>query len=167
MKQILWNFTGTIGAHPGMNSPMIFKRKRSPVKNSPKSTTPSITYISKSTKVTADIDCKDDLRVAGVIKGQVRCDQKVIVNETGDVRGTITTPTADISGTISGDIVASTKLTIRPTAIIKGDIYAKIITIEEGAQVSGSLNIGKDAISQKNSNGVSVSSPSPKTMKPS
>lgn len=129
---------------------MRLKRKTSPVKNTPQSSTPNITYINKSTKVKADIECKDDLRVAGVIEGKIDCDQKVIVNETGQVNGTITSPSADISGTVTGDIKASQKLTIRPKANIKGDIYAKIITIEEGAQVSGSLNIGKDALNQSN-----------------
>lgn len=136
-----------------MTIPMRLKRNTTPVKNNSSTNTPSITYINTNTKVSADIECKEDLRIAGTIEGKVDCQQKVIINESGIVNGTITTPVADISGHINGDIKTTDKLVIRPKAVIKGDIYAKRISIEEGAQISGSLSIGDDAFTKTSSNG--------------
>ncbi|WP_290874060.1 polymer-forming cytoskeletal protein [Gracilimonas sp.] len=123
---------------------MRLKPKSNTVKNDQSPQSPAITYITKPTEITGDIKCSDDLRIAGTVEGDIRAKQKVILTDSGVVKGTIHSPSADIAGKMTGDVRTSEKLTLRPTAIIDGEIFTKKITIEDGAQIKGSLQVGPD-----------------------
>lgn len=104
----------------------------------------SITYITEDTKIKADMHCNEDVRIAGFVEGEVESKQKLILSKSGTVEGSITSPEADLSGKIKGTVRVSDKLTLRSTAVIEGGIWAKKLTIEDGAQVSGALNVGPE-----------------------
>lgn len=122
----------------------MFKRKKTTVKNTSESHAPDITYIAKSTQINADIECKHDLRISGTIEGETKAQKKVILTNSGSVKGSIYSPNVDISGKVTGDIRASESLNLRATAVINGKIFTKKLTIENGAQVKGSFNVGPD-----------------------
>ena len=127
----------------------MLKRKSTPVKNTSNNnsntrsgSSPSITYITKSTEITADMFCEDDVRIAGTVEGKIESKKKVMLTESGTVNGSIHSPDADISGSVSGDVKASKSLVLRSSAIIDGKIFTKKLTIENGAQVKGSFQVG-------------------------
>ena len=129
----------------------MLKRKSSPVNNTSNSNTstknrnaPSITYITESTKITADMFCEDDVRIAGTIDGEIESKKKVMLTESGTVNGTIHSPEADISGKVNGDVKVADVLILRSSAIVDGEIITKKLTIENGAQVKGSFQVGPD-----------------------
>lgn len=124
---------------------MMLKRKTTPVKNNTKnSSAPSLTYITKNTDITADLQCDDDVRIAGTLKGQIQSKQKMILNETGKINGTIRSPKVDISGKVNGDIYASDQLILRSSAFVDGKIYTTKLIVEEGAQLKGQFQVGPD-----------------------
>ncbi|MCP9292627.1 bactofilin family protein [Gracilimonas sediminicola] len=127
----------------------MLKRKSTPVKNtsnnnsnSKSGSAPSITYITKSTEITADMFCEDDVRIAGTVDGKIESKKKVMLTESGKVNGSIHSPDADISGSVSGDVKAFESLVLRASAIVDGKIFTKKLTIENGAQVKGSFQVG-------------------------
>jgi cytoskeletal protein CcmA (bactofilin family) len=124
----------------------MLKRKKTPVRNTETSgsSSPSITIITESTKMNADLNSEDGIRIAGMVEGEVESKKKIIISESGKIKGSIVTPIADIAGTINGDIYTNNKLTLRPTAVVHGKIFAKKIAIEDGAQLSGAFNVGPD-----------------------
>lgn len=109
-----------------------------------KQNAPSVTFITKDTIIKADMFCNDDVRIAGTIDGEVESKQKLILSQTGSVTGSITSPEADVSGKINGDVRVSSKLTLRATAVIDGEIYAKKLSIEDGAKITGALKVGPE-----------------------
>lgn len=121
---------------------MKLNRKKSAVNTESKAQSPSVTYITESTKVTADISCKDDIRIAGTVDGNVKTSKKIIISKEGKIKGMLTSPMADIAGNVNGDIITSGKLTLRPTAIVNGKIKAEKLSIEDGAQLTGEFNVG-------------------------
>lgn len=123
---------------------MKLKRNKTTVNTESKTQSPSVTYITESTKVTADIICKDDIRIAGTIDGNVKSSKKIILSKEGKIKGTLTSPMADIAGNVTGDITTSGKLTLRPTAVVNGKIKAEKLSIEDGAQLTGEFNVGPD-----------------------
>ncbi|MGN8224384.1 bactofilin family protein [Gracilimonas sp. BCB1] len=110
--------------------------------NSRSGSSPSITYITKSTEITADMFCEDDVRIAGTVDGKIESKKKVMLTESGKVNGSIHSPDADISGSVSGDVKASESLVLRASAIVDGKIFTKKLTIENGAQIKGSFQVG-------------------------
>ncbi|MEQ8525663.1 MAG: polymer-forming cytoskeletal protein [Gracilimonas sp.] len=138
----------------------MLKRKSTPVKNSSNtnsnsrsSNAPSITYITQSTIIKADMFCEDDVRIAGTVEGEIESKKKVMLTESGKVKGTIHSPEADISGKVTGDVKAAKSLVLRSSAIVDGKIFTKKLTIENGAQVKGSFQVGPNVSISSNDSG--------------
>jgi cytoskeletal protein CcmA (bactofilin family) len=141
----------------------MFKRKKSSKKNSSNSNNirnttqgPSITYITESTEITANLYCEDDVRIAGSLQGEIESKKKVMLAETGIIKGSIHSQKADIYGKVTGDLNIVETLILRSTAVVDGSISTKKLTIEKGAQVKGSFQVGPDV--QVSSNGKEKSS---------
>ncbi len=58
------------------------------------------------------------------------------------IDGNISSAEADIAGKVEGTIKVSNKLSLRQTAIVGGDIFTKILIVEEGAQINGNCRMG-------------------------
>lgn len=132
---------------------MKFKRK---TKTDPKSVnkpqnSPAVTFITQDTEIKADLKSKDNIRIAGSVEGEVESEQKLILNNTGNIKGSIISPEADISGKVTGDIRVANTLTLRSTAVINGEIFTKKLTIEDGAQLKGTLQVGPEVDVNKGS----------------
>lgn len=98
--------------------------------------------IAEGTHIEGTIKSNTNIRVDGSIKGIVNCQEKIVMGETGVVEGTISTKDAIMTGTFEGDLVVNGTLHLKSTAVIKGDITAQFLIVDEGAQYFGKCNIG-------------------------
>lgn len=124
----------------------MLKRKnknKSPVKES-KTKAPSLNLMSEGTKIKGTITSQNDLRISGRLEGEAFCKGKIIVASTARIDGNITTVEADIAGNITGTLKVSNRLTLRKSAIVGGDIYTKVLVVEEGAQMNGNCRMGTE-----------------------
>lgn len=103
---------------------------------------PSLNMISEGTKINGTIKSQNDIRVAGRLEGEVICKGKVIISSSAQIEGNIASAEADIAGKVDGTIKVSDKLTLRQSAIVGGDIYTKVLIVEEGAQLNGNCRMG-------------------------
>lgn len=130
---------------------MFKKQKKSTPKNLTTNTKNgaaiTVTYITESTTITANMTCKDDVRIAGTLEGELESKKKVIITESGKVKGKITSPSADISGKVDGDIHAEKTLILRASAVVEGEINTGKVKIEQGAEIKGSFQVGNSTSS--------------------
>ena len=84
----------------------------------------------------------ENVRLDGLLKGEMKCDKRLVMGEKGKVEGNIETVDAVIMGTVDGELKVSGSLTLKGTAIVRGVITAKFMIVEEGAQYFGDCNIG-------------------------
>ena len=108
----------------------------------------SINMIGVGTTIDGDISCKGDIRVDGIIKGNIYSKAKVVIGLTGSLEGVITCVNADISGTLIGNISVSETLFLKSNGKVNGDIMTNKLIIEGGAQFTGNCNMG--VITEKN-----------------
>ncbi|MBP5455146.1 MAG: polymer-forming cytoskeletal protein [Paludibacteraceae bacterium] len=101
------------------------------------------------TKVTGEIQAENDFRLDGNVEGKISCKGKVVIGAKGFVEGSLTCTNAEISGTLKGKIYVSDKLTLRSTAKIEGEIYTKILSVEEGAKITGTCDMNSNAPTSK------------------
>ena len=132
-------------------------KKKTDAMNSNKSSKnlPSVNMISEGTQLDGTLKTKNDIRVAGTLKGEAKADGKIIVSSSGKVDGNLEADNADIAGTVDGEVRVTSKLVLRKTAVVEGDIYTKTILAEEGAQINGSFHMSENIKTQMNSNGTS------------
>ena len=123
----------------------MLKNKNKPPVNETTPKTPALNLISEGTRIKGTITSHNDLRISGKLDGEAFCKGKIIVASTARVDGNITTVEADIAGNITGTLKVSDRLTLRKSAIVGGDIYTKILVVEEGAQMNGNCRMGAEA----------------------
>ena len=89
-------------------------------------------------------DCATDgtIRIEGRVDGSVRAGKAVVIGRDGMVAGDVSTQDAVVSGTVTGTLVAASRLEIQATAHIDGEVRAKRMQLEEGAVLNGTVHMG-------------------------
>jgi len=75
-------------------------------------------------------------------EGEIHTIGTIVVGEHAVIRGTITAGTLISSGKIRGNVTASEKVQLLKPAVLLGDVYAPLFSIEEGAYFKGSTDMG-------------------------
>ncbi len=93
----------------------------------------SINSIGFGSTISGDIVAKNDMRIDGFLKGNIQCDARIIIGESGSVEGSITCVSAIIQGRLDGNLNVSEILEVNSTAIILGEISTGKLIVENGA----------------------------------
>jgi len=102
----------------------------------------AVNMIGAGTVITGDVYSKGDIRIDGILKGSVITEGKVVLGRDGIIEGDIECSTADISGTIKAKITVSQLLLLKASAKLNGDIITNKLSIEPGAEFTGSCSMG-------------------------
>ena len=104
-----------------------------------------INIIGIGTKITGDVNSNGDIRVDGSLTGKLITKGKVVIGETGKVKGEINCKNSDVEGSIEGKITVSQLLSLKTKARINGDIIATKLAIEPGCQFTGNCDMTASA----------------------
>jgi cytoskeletal protein CcmA (bactofilin family) len=99
----------------------------------------------QGTVVEGKVRAESDIRVDGIIRGDLHCTAKVIIGPTGEVEGTITCANAMIEGKFEGVLHVEDLLNVRETAVVKGEIHTGKLVVQAGAVFNVSCDMGKQA----------------------
>ena len=100
--------------------------------------TPSVNIIGSGTIIEGDIKSDSDIRIDGTLNGSLNTKGKLVLGASGMVDGEVSCQNADISGAINGKIKVSELLSLKATSKLMGDITTNKLSIEPGANFSGS-----------------------------
>lgn len=109
--------------------------------NSPKKSS-AVTLIARNTAISGTVQFDGIINVEGTIKGDIVAGDghgsEVAVLEHGVVQGQIRAPRVVVNGHVNGDIYAD-HLFVAAKAVIDGSLHYRLIEMEKGAQISGSM----------------------------
>ena len=89
--------------------------------------------IAKGTKIVGDFFSEGDLRVDGIIEGNIQTPGKVVVGKDGEISGKLSCSNAYFEGKLTGTLELSGTLTLKSTAHIEGDVVTEKLAVEPGA----------------------------------
>jgi len=101
----------------------------------------SPTVISESTTIVGDIETRGPLMVSGRIQGNGKIGGTLSVGKSAHWEGDISARQGVIAGHVVGRIVVEDKLEISASAVINGEIVAKILAIANGARIEGDVTV--------------------------
>jgi cytoskeletal protein CcmA (bactofilin family) len=101
----------------------------------------SPTVISESTTVVGDIETRGPLMVSGHVRGDGRIGGTLSVGKAAHWEGDISAKQAVLAGKVTGKIVVEEKLEISASAVITGEIVAKVLAIANGARIEGEVTV--------------------------
>jgi len=110
-------------------------------------TTTAINLIGAGTEITGDVNSNGDIRIDGILTGNLKTAGKVVIGETGKINGEIECKNSEVLGEINGKIKVSDLLSLKATSKIFGDILTKKLAIEPGSIFTGNCKMGDESIS--------------------
>jgi len=107
----------------------------SPSVRSPSAIGPSIT-------IKGNVIGGEDLLIEGQIEGQVTVEEhNVTVGRRGRLKADIRGKSIRVEGEVHGDLVGTEEVVIRQTGRVEGNLKAPRVTLENGAQFRGSIDM--------------------------
>jgi cytoskeletal protein CcmA (bactofilin family) len=101
----------------------------------------SPTVVSESTTIVGDIETRGPLMVSGHVKGDGKIGGTLSIGKSAHWEGDISARQAVIAGSVVGKVVIEDKLEISASAVITGEIVAKILAIANGARIEGDVTV--------------------------
>jgi cytoskeletal protein CcmA (bactofilin family) len=101
------------------------------------------TLVGTNTRINGDINFEGGCHVDGTVKGNVSADTEsnsaLSVSEEGNVEGGVTVPYVVLHGIVRGDVYATKRVELGPTARVIGNVYYNLIEMAIGAEINGKL----------------------------
>lgn len=101
------------------------------------STGNSHNVIAFGSTINGDVSTDTDFRLDGVIVGNIVCNGKIVIGAKSEVTGNIEAVSAEILGTVHGNVKVKELLSIKATAKIHGDVEMHTLAVEPPAFLSG------------------------------
>ena len=103
-----------------------------------------ITQVRYGSMISGNMKSAHSIRVDGYVTGNLISGEKIIIGSHGEIGGNLSGTDITIDGYVNGDVLASGLLHLSKTAKIFGKIYAKHISVENGAEMNGKINVGSE-----------------------
>ena len=109
-------------------------------------------YLGKQTLFEGKMTFEGVFRLDGKFEGEIFESGTLIVGETASVKGKVGLHTIVINGIVEGEIYAKVRVEIHSTGKVYGNLYAPILTINEGGifeghcKMEGGINRKEDSL---------------------
>jgi len=102
-----------------------------------------VTLVGASSTVEGDVNFSGHCHVDGAVNGNIKADLEgqsllTIVGD-GTVEGGVSVPYVELNGIVRGDVVASQRVKLGPSARVIGNVYYNLIEMAIGAEINGKL----------------------------
>lgn len=100
------------------------------------------TIMSKELVVVGDLEHRGDIRIEGVVRGNVRnTDGTTIICESSKIYGDVHSEKIVLGGVVEGDIYSNGSIEILSTANLKGKIVTKNVLSHSGFKFKGYFKV--------------------------
>jgi len=105
----------------------------------------AISLIAPGTKIVGDCETDGTIRVEGQVEGTLKAGKSIVVGRSGEVVGDIITQDCVVSGRVSGNVTAESRLELQSTCDIQGEIRSRRVQLDEGARFNGQVHMEDSA----------------------
>ncbi len=100
------------------------------------------TVIGKSVTIKGDISGKEDLYLDGRLEGTITLpDSRLTIGPNARINADLSAGDVVIYGFVEGNIRAAGRIELRDSAVVRGDIVAERLSIEENASMKGKVEL--------------------------
>lgn len=92
-----------------------------------------------------ELHADEELLIKGRIEGSITHSQRITVCAEGTVTANVRAQVIVVEGSVQGDLQAERAVMVRETARLRGNIVAPSVSIVEGAQFTGGVDMEKRA----------------------
>lgn len=102
--------------------------------------------LTAGSKIIGTIIADSDIRIDGIVEGDLKCSGKVVIGEKGMLKGNIDCQNAEILGKLEGKIEVKQTLALRATSNLQGEVRTQTLIVEPNAVFNGTCSMGQKAL---------------------
>lgn len=102
--------------------------------------------IGQAVSLSGDITSTADIRIDGVVKGNVKSSARILIGTDGVVEGDLDSLQADIMGSVKGNIKVKELLSLRENAVINGNIHVGKLQVEPSVILNGNCFMNANVV---------------------
>jgi len=99
------------------------------------------TVIGAGITVDGEITTDEDVVVQGTVRGKLTAKDGIVVEHGGSVEADIAGGAMSIAGAVTGNVTSSDRVDLQPGSKVVGNVKATRITIADGAQFKGNVDM--------------------------
>jgi len=96
-----------------------------------------LSLVGAGTTIEGKVKTDGSMRIDGKVVGDVTAKANITIGGTGTVEGTVTAANISLAGRVQGTMVATEKLVLENKSVMRGDIRAAKLVVDEGAVFDG------------------------------
>ncbi len=100
-----------------------------------------LNLIGAGTSIEGKIRTQGSIRIDGKMVGEVHAAENLALGLTGEIEGTVNGRNVTVAGKVRGNINAIDKLVFEGKAVVRGDVRAARLVIDEGAVFDGKISM--------------------------
>lgn len=98
-------------------------------------------WIGKALRIEGRIVSQEHLTIDGQVEGTIEVgDHSLMIGSGAAVKADLIAKTITVSGTVTGNVTASEKVVLQPSASVDGDIVTPRLSMSDGAVVKGKVD---------------------------
>ena len=110
----------------------------------PPVTSKAAACVTQGIKIKGDLTGSEDLFIDGQVEGSITLTNSVVtVGPNSKVKAEINAREVIVRGRVEGKVTGTEKIQVWSSARIQGDMKSERIAVEEGAELHGTLEVGK------------------------
>ena len=118
------------------------KLEASPLGKSPVEQLKELAIIGPSIRIKGTLSGKEDLIIKGRVEGKIDLKKNnITVDKSGSIKGDIYGKSITIEGEVEGNLFGEKRIVLQPSGVVRGDMRAPAINLEEGAKFKGSIDM--------------------------
>ena len=131
---------------PAARRPITTSADEPPTESPPAvSNQPNSVMLGPRDRVIGQIYIEGDLRVGGVVEGEVEVTGDVEIDDMAKVKASLAGRDVTIRGHVNGAVVARKRLVVAKSGSLFGDVRVARLAIQDGATFSGKVSMGAGA----------------------
>jgi cytoskeletal protein CcmA (bactofilin family) len=96
------------------------------------------TFLARGFEFKGSLSFEGTVRIDGTVEGEIRSSGTVILGEHAFIAGDVSAGTVVCGGRVTGNVMATERVQLLPSAVLHGDVIAPLVQIEEGVRFHGS-----------------------------
>ncbi len=109
-----------------------------------------LNLIGVGTTLEGKLKSNGSVRIDGKLIGEVQANGNLFIGESGEIDGTLGAKNVTVGGKVKGNISATEKLVFEAKCVVRGEIKASKLVIDEGALFDGKCTMAESKPAPEN-----------------
>lgn len=98
-------------------------------------------HIAQGTVIKGEVFTEGDLRIDGELEGSIEAKGKLVIGNTGSIKGKFHCQTANVAGKVEGQLAVAEMIAIQSSGKFSGELTYGKMSVEPGAELEGNFAI--------------------------